>query len=73
MQADPGNAGWQRDLAVSYAQLANVAIKSKDTTDARRHLTAWRAIMAGLTAKYPDWAQWKNDLRWFDDQLTALN
>ncbi len=28
--------------------------------------------MAGLTAKYTDWAQWKNDLKWFDGQLATL-
>ncbi len=28
--------------------------------------------MASLTAKYTDWAQWKNDLNWFDEQLAAL-
>ena len=28
--------------------------------------------MASLTAKYTDWAQWKNDLKWFDGQLATL-
>jgi hypothetical protein len=28
--------------------------------------------MAGLVAKFPDWAEWKNDLTWFDGQLAAL-
>ena len=70
--ADPGNAGWQRDVAVSNAKLGATYRKCKDPAQARRFLLAGRAIMAGLVARYPDWAEWKRDLAWFDAQLAAL-
>jgi hypothetical protein len=30
-QSDPGNAGWQRDLSVSYAKLADVSKKNGES------------------------------------------
>ena len=39
---------------------------------AREALAAGRAIIAQLVAQYPDWAQWKQDLAWFDQQINAL-
>jgi hypothetical protein len=29
--------------------------------------------MARLVARFPDWAQWKKDLAWLDDQLARLD
>ena len=71
-KADPGNAGWQRDVAVSHAKLGNLYRQTKDPARARQHLTTGRTIIAGLVAKFPDWAQWQRDLVWFDGQLAAL-
>jgi len=71
-KADPGNAGWQRDVAISHANLARAYRRSGDPAQARLELDSGRAIMAGLVAKFPDWAEWKNDLTWFDGQLAAL-
>lgn len=39
---------------------------------ARQNLTAGRAIIADLVAKFPDWAVWKRDLAWFDAQIAAV-
>ena len=65
-KSDPGNAGWQRDLAISDAKLASVYLAQKDDAKAREALEAGRAIMAKLVALSPDNAGWKNDLAWFD-------
>ena len=72
-KADPGNAGWQRDLSVSYANLANAYRTAGQLPQAREQLTAGRAIIARLTETYPDWSQWKKDLAWFDGQIAALS
>jgi hypothetical protein len=34
----------------------------------------WRGLelLAGVE-QYPTWAQWKEDLAWFDDQIAALD
>jgi tetratricopeptide (TPR) repeat protein len=69
---DRGNAAWQHDLAVSHSKLADMYRRANDPARARQHLTEGRAIIAGLVAKFPDWAQWKNDLTWFDEQLNSL-
>ena len=72
-KADPGNAGWQRDLSVSYAKLANAYRTAGQLPQAREQLTAGRTIIARLTETYPDWSQWKKDLAWFDGQIAALS
>ena len=71
-KADPGNAGWQRDLAVSYAKLANVQLKANRPAESRAALEAGRAILAKLVADHPGFAQWKQDLAWFDARIAAL-
>jgi hypothetical protein len=71
-KADPGNAGWQRDLSVSYARLANGYRTAGQLPEARQQLVAGRAIIARLVAQHPDWAEWKKDLAWFDGQIAAL-
>ena len=42
-QADPGNAGWQGDLIVSYVKLAGI-----DQTGARTFLTKAQQIAEGM-------------------------
>ena len=41
--SDPGNAGWQRDLAVSYYMLGALAEEQGREADLKRH---WRAMLA---------------------------
>ncbi len=72
-KSDPGNAGWQRDLAVSDGRLASVYRAQKDNAKAREALEAGRTIMAKLVALSPDNTGWKDDLAWFDKQLAALD
>ena len=71
-KSDPRNAGWQRDLSLSYAHLASVYVAQKDLANARDALNAGRAIMTKLVAFSPDNADWKNNLAWFDEQLAAV-
>jgi len=60
--ADPGNAGWQRDLSVSHNKLGDVLRAQGDLTAA---LAAYRAsleISARLAAADPGNAGWQRDL-----------
>jgi hypothetical protein len=72
-QANTDNAGWQRDLAVSYAKLAGVYLKLKETAQAQDALAAGRSVIAALIARHPDSQQWNQDLGYFDRQIAALN
>jgi hypothetical protein len=71
-QSDPGNAGRQRDLAVSYAELAKVYRRSNNPGKALAALRQGKAIMARLAKLSPENPNWKRDLSWFDDQIAAL-
>ena len=71
-KADPNNAGWQRDLSVSYGRLASAYRAAGQLVQARQNLAAGRAIIARLVQQFPDWAVWKQDLAWFDAQIAAL-
>jgi len=72
-QPDPGNAGWQRDLSVSYAKLAIVFRNTGKKEQALDALREGRAIMARMTSLSPDNAEWKRDLAWIDIQLAELS
>jgi tetratricopeptide (TPR) repeat protein len=71
-KADPGNAGWQRDLSVSYAKLAGAFRKAGDKTKALDALRQGRAIMVRMTSLSPDNPVWKRDLASFDGQIAEL-
>jgi predicted Zn-dependent protease len=71
-KSDPGNAGWQRDLAMSYGKLSLVHRQSDDKAKARDYLRQGQAIMARLTKLSPDYAQWKQDLAEFDREIAEL-
>ena len=71
-QSNPGNAGWQRDLAIGYAKLARVYLQSKDRDKALAALRAGKAILDSLVKLLPDNVGWKRDLAWFDQQIAAL-
>jgi len=68
-EADQGNAGWQRDLSVSYAKLADVSQRMGRAADALAALRQGQAIMTRLTKLSPDNAHWRQDLAWFDGQI----
>jgi hypothetical protein len=71
-QADPGNAGWQRDLSVSQGRLVSVFRRLGENVKALDALRKGRAIMVRTTSLSPDNAEWKNDLAWFDGQIAEL-
>lgn len=53
-QADPGNAGWQRDLSVSYAKIGTLFRKTGERANALKALGEGQTIMAHLTQVSPD-------------------
>jgi hypothetical protein len=71
-QADPGNAGWQRDLSVSHGRLASMFRRLGENVKALDALRKGRAIMVRTTSLSPDNAEWKSDLAWFDGQIAEL-
>jgi hypothetical protein len=71
-KADPGNAGWQRDLSVLYSNLAGAFRKMGDNAMALDALRQGRTIMLRLTSLSPDNAVWKGDLARFDEQIAEL-
>jgi hypothetical protein len=61
--SDPGNAGWQHDLATFALGARRCAAESRAAgRSARQHLAAGRDISATLVTRYPDWAQWRQNL-----------
>ena len=72
-QADPGNAGWQRDLSVSYAKIGVVFQRTGNNTEALNALREGHAIIERMTRLSPDNVQWKQDLNWFDKQIAGAN
>ena len=53
-QADPNNAGWQRDLAISNERLGNIYIERKETDEAKAAFERALAIYNKLTVRFPD-------------------
>ena len=72
-RSDPGNAGWQRDLAVSNGNIAIVLGKMGNGAEALEALRRGHAIMVRMTALSPDNVQWKRDLDWFASQIAELS
>jgi hypothetical protein len=72
-KSDPGNAEWQRDLAISLVRLTIMHRQSGDMASARDELRQGQAIMARLTKLALENAQWKKDLAWFDGQIADLD
>ena len=71
-KSDPGNAGWQRDLAVSYSKLASAFRKGGESAKVLDALRQGRTIMERLTKLSPENAVWKRDLALFDGQIEEL-
>jgi hypothetical protein len=71
-KSDPGNAGWQRDLAASYSKLAYVYRRSNEPDKTLAALRQGQVIMDRLTKLSPDNAGWKTDLAWFNHQIAVL-
>jgi len=58
----------KRHAHLAYSHL----LGARQSTEAREALAAGREIIARLVAQFPDHAQWKRDLGWFDRQIAAL-
>ena len=61
-QADPGNAGWQRDLSVSFSNLANVLTKQEKYAEALDYYRLDFGIAERLAKTDPMNAEWQRDL-----------
>ncbi len=70
-KADPGNAGWQRDLALSYGRVATVEAQQGLREDALGEFRQGRDIISRLAPQSPSNATLPNDLAWFDSQIAA--
>ncbi|MER2635695.1 MAG: hypothetical protein ABTQ30_17770, partial [Rhizobiaceae bacterium] len=71
--ADPGNASWQRDLAVSHNRIGSLAAKGGERLAAGEAYGRARDILTRLTALDPSNATWRNDLAWVEWQLNAIS
>jgi hypothetical protein len=71
-QSDPGNAGWQRDLAFSNGRIADTLRKMGNGTEALAALRRGHAITVRLTALSPDNVIWKGDLARFEGQIAEI-
>jgi tetratricopeptide (TPR) repeat protein len=60
--ADPGNAGWQRDLSVSHEKVGDLAVAAGDLSAARDAYSASLAIRQRLVDADPGNAGWQRDL-----------
>jgi hypothetical protein len=71
-KADPGNAGWQRDLALSHGRVGAVEAQTGAPDSALTTLQEGRNIIARLKARAPYGARLGEDLAWFNHQIGAL-
>ena len=61
-KADPGNAGWQRDLSVSYERIGDVLVDQGNLPEALKAFRAGLAIADRLAKADPGNAGWQRDL-----------
>ena len=60
-KSDPGNAGWQRDLSVSYDKVGNVQVAQGNLPAALTSYQASLAIAERLAKSDPGNADWQRD------------
>jgi len=60
--SDPGNAGWRRDLSVSYGKVGNVLVTQGDLPGALKAYRDSLAIIEKLSASDPSNTEWQRDL-----------
>ena len=61
-QSDPGNAGWQRDLSVSYNKIGDVLVAQGNLPEALKAYRDGLAIRDRLAQSDPGNAGWQRDL-----------
>jgi hypothetical protein len=69
--ADPANAGWQRDLFISYAKLGLLEESQGNPLAARDWYGKAEPIIRRLGGLDPTNATWQHDLAWLEDRLRA--
>jgi hypothetical protein len=62
VRADPGNSGWQRDLAISYVKIGDIQVDQGNLSSALANYRASHAISERLARAYPLKAEWRRDL-----------
>ncbi|HET6377977.1 MAG TPA: hypothetical protein VFG05_06670 [Methylocella sp.] len=72
-RSDPGNALWQRDVAISYGRIALVLKQSGTMAEAHNGFSKGREMMARLTQISPDNAIWKRDLARFEAEIAEFS
>ena len=71
-EADPGNADWQRDLAVSLQRAGWIAAEQGRDADALATFRRGLVIMEKLVARAPDHAAFIKDRDWFAAGIAEL-
>ncbi len=61
-KSDPGNAGWQRDLSVSYNKVGDVLVAQGNLPEALKIFRDGLAIADRLAKSDPGNAEWQRDL-----------
>jgi hypothetical protein len=72
-KADPSNAGWQHDLAVSNGRIAGALKKLGNDAESLNALQRGHAIALRLTTLSPDNVQWKREFDLFEAQIAELS
>ncbi len=68
----PSNAGWQRDLAISYDNVGDVQVAQSDLAGALKSYRASLAIRERLASLDYSNAQWQNDLDFVIGRIGGL-
>ena len=71
-EADPSNAGWQRNLAVGYGRVAMTLAQQGETAQALSEYRQARDVIARLKEESPDNATLPNDLAWYEAEIAKL-
>jgi len=61
-KSDPANAGWQRDLSLSYDEVGDVQVAQRSLSEALQFYRDGLAIRERLAKSDPDNAGWQRDL-----------
>jgi tetratricopeptide (TPR) repeat protein len=69
---DPGNAGWQSDLSISYDRVGDVQNAQGDLAGALKSYRDSLAIREKLSKQDPGNAGWQSDLAWTYWQTGAV-
>ena len=71
--ADPSNAGWQRDLFISYERLGSVEERKQNPNDAAPYYAEAAKIIRRLAPRDPSNAQWQRDLTRIEERLATVS